>query len=159
VNRRQRTTLVVGLIVAALLGLFPPWTMRWESYWSEIYRSQVPAGERRIGHYPLYSPPDFTFTSGPGANFFRVDYGRLVLYWIGVMGATAAGFFLEGRDESRKPSYRTQPCENYCRAAEDPPPLLRGAIGHEGVPPVPWLFSPRRGASRVKVLSCGGTRS
>lgn len=88
-NNRQRNVVAAGLVLAALVGLFPPWESR---------RPFAPGASlvRHIGHSALFSPPHIdTITNG--TTSVAVDTQRLVAYWAVLLLVTGAVAVLSGR--------------------------------------------------------------
>lgn len=89
-NQMQRRAVTTGLVVAALVGLFPPWQ-----------RSAIIDGSRmtvQMGHAPLFIPPR-------GEGFAPITYSisaqRLVAYWAVILLATLAAYFSFGAAKTR----------------------------------------------------------
>lgn len=87
-NKKQRTILIVGIVVMILMGLFPPWTATYN------YKSQHSQHPR--GYAFIATPPHFTLYP-IGSSGIVLDISRLSLQWIVVLLATGLGVFLSGR--------------------------------------------------------------
>jgi len=90
-NAKQKKVLWIGMILMALMGLFPPWVMVYPSFMgTDIKRSIVivPAG-----YAPIFNPPA---TRGWGAP--RLDFSRLFLQW-GTVGILVGGLLLILKDK------------------------------------------------------------
>jgi hypothetical protein len=87
-NAKQRSAVQVGIAVAVLMGIFPPWT---DSFRFEQVISQGAAG------YSFILDP-------PKAEYFHtitIDLSRLLVQWVVVALAVACGF-LSLREPSKQ---------------------------------------------------------
>ena len=87
-NRKQLVCVWIGIVVFALLALFPPWYEHLPGF----------RGDRPLWHAPLFSRPE------PSPSFsgsVRVDGVRLMLEW-SVVVAITAGLLLTVRTRQPK---------------------------------------------------------
>lgn len=82
-NRAQKRMLLVGLVVIVALGVFPPWM----EVRTGVVQGATFSLEIATGHHLLFSPPE-PGPSGTAAVTYRVDYGRLAIYWAVVVAIT-----------------------------------------------------------------------
>ena len=84
---KNRNVLLAGLIVAALMAMFPPWTYTYVPESTHVTRH---------GYAPLWSSSEPDVTWSPS-----VDFSRLALQWV-IVGAAVGGVVLlrsRGRGE------------------------------------------------------------
>jgi len=70
-NDKQKSVLVVGIIILVLATLYPPWVLR----------------DTFVGWRPLFFMP-----GGNDVARLAIDYGRLIAYWVVIGGITAAAY-------------------------------------------------------------------
>lgn len=87
---RRRKVLIIGLVLAALVGLFPPWERR--AYQAESHALYAVI---QAGHAPLFLPPKPIGGSGL-IQTYNVAYGRLLAYWAIILLGTGAAYLLVG---------------------------------------------------------------
>ena len=87
-NTRQHKTILIGIAVAVLMGLFPPWTNVFK--WEEMH-SEGPAGYSFI-----LDPPQAQMM-----HTMRIDGTRLLIQWL-VVGLAAYGSLLLMPGRSQK---------------------------------------------------------
>jgi hypothetical protein len=76
-NTRQRIILFAGIVVFALMGLFPPWKIAWKHDPRFV----------RVAQYSFIFEPDIKWgnvevTDWPSDFMLRLDFDRLVVQWI-----------------------------------------------------------------------------
>jgi len=79
-NTRQRSAIIAGVLVVLALALCPPWKQHGR------YGFTFPLENR-----PLFAPPERPGSSGYFAP--SVDFGRLSLYWLVVVGVTGIAIY------------------------------------------------------------------
>lgn len=92
-NKAQKNVVIVGLVIAALMGLFPPWENSVYDNGHKITIAQghefivtPPLGENRKGKpYPDNYQSDLTVS---------VDWDRLLLQWVIVFFLTAGAWVM-----------------------------------------------------------------
>ncbi len=93
-DRRRRRVLVVGLVLAAIVGLFPPWERR-----AVLDSGPVVV---QAGHAPLFLPPKPPLSASVRVMItYNVAYGRLLTYWAIILLATGAAYVLAGQTPKR----------------------------------------------------------
>jgi hypothetical protein len=87
-NARQRNVLIGGVVVALLMGLFPPWCAAAPSIGFHTYR------EFDLGYRPIVMPPDpaarLPALAGRSA---AIDVPVLVFQWVATAAVTAGLYF------------------------------------------------------------------
>ena len=80
-NKKQRKLLICALILSLGLVLYPPW---------KYEKANLRNPDKTIfvleGHYPIFSPPDFTSAKHyrPNALSSSIDYSRTLFYFLGL---------------------------------------------------------------------------
>ena len=83
-NSKQKTILIIGIVVILLMGAILPWNYTYKS--SSTYR-ETPAGY----YFIIFSPPT---RRGHG---IKIDVSRLIIQWITTIAATSAGVMLTAK--------------------------------------------------------------
>lgn len=92
-NGPQKKALVIGLLVAGLVGLFPPWERRGVLDYGPFVV--------QAGHAPLFLPPKPYLAGGIRLVTYNVAYLRLLVYWAIISLATIGALVLLGRTSKR----------------------------------------------------------
>lgn len=80
-NDKQQKIVIVGIVLFALMGLFPPWTYTVDA--QAIHR------ERPAGYTLIISPPE---PEEKAIAFgVKIDISRLVIQWLVLVAATGLG--------------------------------------------------------------------
>ena len=79
-NPKQRVVLLFGIVIFAIMGLFPPWTV--------VFKDD---GLGRA-HAFLFSPPTENSFGGRYIKSTSIDFVLLLFQWF-VVGATTAGLW------------------------------------------------------------------
>jgi hypothetical protein len=87
-NAKQKKILVVGIAVAVLMGVFPPWTdsFLFDSGAEGKFQSQSPAGYSFIADPPHAANPQMQML-----HTFTIDVSRLFVQWVVVVLAVGGG--------------------------------------------------------------------
>lgn len=86
-NSKQKTILIIGIVVILLMGTILPWNYTYKS--SSTY-SEAPAG-----YYFITSPPPRRMKSF--SHGIKIDVSRLIIQWIITIAATSAGVMLTAK--------------------------------------------------------------
>ncbi len=87
INEKQRQIIIAGLVVATLMGLFPPWTATFKA--KNIY-SEKPAEYGLIFAPPAKGEKSF-------AHGLYLDITRLSIQWVVVLLVTGLGVILTAK--------------------------------------------------------------
>ncbi len=86
-NKPQRIVLSVGLIIVALMAIYPPWT-------STLNGNSGIHHERPHSYGLIFYPPE---TKHDLAIYgVKIDFGRLAVQMLSVISITAVAFILSG---------------------------------------------------------------
>lgn len=80
-SMQQRKIVARGLILAVLVGLFPPWRF------AQGGTQNSPSTSTALGHAPIFLAQD--------DQMAEVDVARLAVYWIVILFGTAAGVIVK----------------------------------------------------------------
>lgn len=75
-NRKQKTCLLVGILVIAAMGIYPPWVFRVDLGGATLNRD--------YGYALIWEPPERQFNSQGNkyATIPDIDLGRLCVQWV-----------------------------------------------------------------------------
>lgn len=152
-NGKQKTVLWIGVILVALMGLFPPWFVEGYSYTSN-YRLILRYG-------PIFAPPrDEQLRAG--LHRYHLDFSRLLAQQLTVV-LVAAGLVLalsdrrDGRDldteGAETPVHRSRGARTFDLNRAQRLLLVAGLIvmAFMGIVP-PWLYRTQYGWTRVAAI-------
>lgn len=94
-NKQQNLVLKAGVVIAAIMVLFPPWSsverIGGLSNGTGAVELQVTKG---IGYGFLFAPPDGPISNSIVNSSVTVAFGRLLLQLFAAAGLTAGGIFM-----------------------------------------------------------------
>jgi len=82
----QKKIIAVGIIIGALMGLYPPWTINTTNNYNIFQRTEITRTESKTYSW-IFDPPKIY--SGDTVNT-AIDLTRLILQWI-ILGAITIG--------------------------------------------------------------------
>lgn len=90
IDSKQRKIIIIGVMLFVFVNVFPPWVSTFD------YKSTY--SERPVGYSFIVTPPDLgnaNLTAG-----LKLDFDRLFLEWLIVLGITSLGVFVVSDKQS-----------------------------------------------------------